>query len=93
MENYGQVKKFERIVVMCMLVFVAVVAVAIVSFVSLNKARKKNAEYNELIAELRLEQSNLTDDLDYMNSSLYLEEQARNHLSMIKKGETRYQFK
>ena len=31
MEDYGQTKKVERIVVMCMLLLVAVVAVAIVS--------------------------------------------------------------
>lgn len=93
MEDYGQTKKVERIVVLCMLLLVAVVAVAIVSFVSIGKARKENGKYNELIAELRLQKESLSDDLDYMNSSVYLEEQARNHLSMIKKGETRYEFK
>lgn len=92
MENYEQVKKVERNIVMCMLLLVAVVAVAVVSFVTLGSARRKNGQYEELIAELRMQKENLSDDLDYMNSSIYLEEQARNHY-MIKEGEIRYEFK
>ena len=92
MENYKQVKKFQAIVVSCMLFFVALVGVAIVSFVSLGKARRENARYDELIASLKREQATLAKDIGNVSSPEYLEEKARNELGMIKEGETLYIF-
>ena len=66
---------------------------AVCSFVSLGKARRKNAEYDQMIASLKSEQTVLEDNLDYMNSPEYLESKARDHLGMIKEGETLYIFK
>lgn len=93
MENYKQVRKFQTIIVSCMLFFVAIVGVAIVSFVSLGKARRENARYDELIASLKTEQSSLQRDIENVSSPEYLEEKARNELGMIKNGGTKYIFK
>ena len=92
MESYGQVKKFQAIVVSCMLFFVALVGVAIVSFVSLGKTRRENARYDELIASLKKEEQALASDIDHVSSDEYLEEKARNELGMIKEGEVLYIF-
>ena len=93
MENYKQAKKVERIIASSIFVFVAVVILAVFSFVSLGKARRKAAKYDETIASLKQEQSSLENNLDYMNSPEYLESQARDHLGMIKDGENLYIFK
>lgn len=92
MENYRQAKKVERIIASCILALVAVVVFAVFSFVSLGKARRKEANYDETIAKLKNEQAMLESNLDYMNSNEYLESQARNHLGMIKEGENLYIF-
>ena len=93
MENYRQAKKVERIIVSCMLFFVAVVVLAVYSFVALGKTRRKNAEYDNLIAALKQEELSLTQNIDKANSSEYLEEKAREELGMIKDNETLYIFK
>ncbi len=98
MENYAQVRKFKAIVVSCMLFFVALVGVAVVSFVSLGKTRRENARYDELIASLKKEEQSLNADINYISNGEtytdeYLEEKARNELGMIKKGEIFYTFK
>ena len=59
MENYKQVKKFQAMIVSCMLFFVVVVGVTIISFVSLGKARRQSARYDELIASLKQEEASL----------------------------------
>ena len=66
---------------------------SVFSFVSLGKARRKQAKYDEMIASLKQEQSSLENNLGYMNSPEYLESQARDHLGMIKDGENLYIFK
>ena len=93
MNNYAQTKKLERIIAGCMVFFVAVVVFAVCSFVALGKARRKNAQYNDMIASLKNEQAALEDNIDYMNSTEYLEKKARDHFGMIKEGETLYIFK
>lgn len=93
MENYKQTKKVERIIASCMLVLVAVIVLSVFSFVSLGKARRKEAKYDEMIASLKNEQTALENKLDYVNSNEYLESKARDHLGMIKDGETLYVFK
>lgn len=90
MENYSKTKKVERIIVTCLIALVAVFAVAIYSFVALGNARRKNAEYDELIASLRDQKTNLEQSIDRMNSSSYLEEQARDQFGMIKDDESLY---
>ena len=92
MENYKQAKKVERIIASCMLILVAVIVFSVFSFVSLGKARRKQAKYDEMIASLKQEQSSLENNLGYMNSPEYLESQARDHLGMIKDGENLYIF-
>lgn len=92
MENYGQVKKFQTIVVSCIMFFVALVGVAIVSFVSLGKTRRENANYDALIASLKQEQQALQNNISNISSDEFLEEKARNELGMIKEGETLYIF-
>lgn len=92
MNNYKQTKKVEGIIAGCMVFFVAVVVFAICSFVSLGRARRKNADYDAMIASLKQEQSSLENNLDYFNSNEYLESKARDHLGMIKDGENLYIF-
>ena len=93
MEKYSQTKKFERIIVSCMLLLVAVVGVAIYSFVALGKTRRQDAKYDEMIASLKLEQQALSNDVSYMATPEFLEDKARNELGMIKEGEVLYIFK
>ncbi len=90
--NYRQTKKVEAIIAGCMLFFVAVVVLAVGSFISLGKARRKAAKYDEMIASLTAEKASIEDNIDYVNSPEYLESQAREHLGMIKKGENLYIF-
>lgn len=92
MNNYKQTRKLEGIIAGCMVFFVAVVIFAVCSFVSLGKARRKADDYDKMLASLKAEQSALEDNLDYMNSNEYLEKQARDHLGMIKDGESLYIF-
>ena len=92
MENYKQVKKFERIIIGSIFFGLAILVLAISSFVVVGKARKKNADYDNMILSLKEQKTNLTEGVEYRNSSVYLEEQARYHYSMIKKGETYYIF-
>ena len=92
MSNYKQTRKIEAIIAGCMLFFVAVVVLAICSFVSLGKARRKADDYDKMIASLKAEQSALEDGINYMDSQEYLEEKARDHLGMIKDGENLYIF-
>ena len=93
MENYIQTKKLERIIVLCMLFFVAVVFVAIYSFISFGKVRKQNAEYDSVIACLKEEQQSLQGNIDTVTNPYYIEEKVRNEFGMIKEGETLYIFK
>ena len=93
MSNYRQTRKVEGIIAGCMVFFVAVVIFAICSFVSLAQARRKNADYDAMIASLKKEQASLENNLDYLNSNEYLESKARDHLGMIKDGESLYIFK
>ena len=92
MSNYKQTRKIEGIIACCMLFFVAVVVLAICSFVSLGKARRKADDYDKMIASLKAEQSQLQESVEYMDSPIYLEEKARDHLGMIKDGENLYIF-
>ena len=93
MENYKQVRKFQTIIVSCMLFFVALVGVAIMSFVSIGKTRRQNAEYDALIASLKQEKESLASELGYIETDDYLEEKARNEFGMIQDGETLFIFK
>lgn len=93
MENYGQVKKLQRIIVSCMLAFAVVLVVAIYSFIALGRARRENAKYDEFVAAMQVRQSDLQGKVDEANSPEYLEERARDYLGMVKEGETLYKFK
>lgn len=92
MNNYKQTKKLEGIIAGCMVFFVAIVIFAVCSFVSLGKARRKNAEYDQMIASLTAEKNELENNINYANSNEFLEGQARGHLGMIKDGEKLYIF-
>ena len=93
MENSKQVKKFERIVVSCMLFFVAVVGVAIYSFIALGKTRRENARYDELIASLKQQEKILTENKENSSNPENLEWQVRYEFGMIEKDETLYKPK
>ncbi len=92
MENYKQVKKFERIIIGSIFFGLAVLVFAISSFIVAGKARKKNADYDNMILSLKEQQAELNEGIDYRANGTYLDEQARNHYGMIKKGETYYIF-
>lgn len=92
MDGYKQRKKFEAIIVSCMLFLVALVAVAVVSFVSYGKTRMANAEYDDLIASLKREQAALQNGINEAQTPGYLEEKVRNEFGMIKDGETLFIF-
>ena len=92
MSNYKHARKIEGIIAGCMLFLVAIIVVAVGSFVALGKARRKADDYDKMIASLKNEQAMLENNIDYMNSNEYLEEKARDHLGMIKDGENLYIF-
>lgn len=92
MENYKQVKKFERIIIGSIFFGLAVLVLAISSFVVAGRARKKNADYDNMILSLKQQQADLNEGMSYRGSREYFDEQARNHYGMIKKGETFYIF-
>ena len=92
MSNYRQTRKVEGFIAGCMLFFVAIVVVAVCSFVSLGKARRKANDYDKMIASLKAEQSQLQEGVNYMGSQEYLESKARDHFGMIKDGENLYIF-
>ena len=92
MENYKQVKKFERIIIGSIFFGLAVIVLAISSFVVAGKARKQSAAYDNMILSLKEQQTNLNKGIEYRKSSVYFEEQARNHYQMIKEEETYYVF-
>lgn len=73
-----------------MLFFVAVVAVAVYSFVALGKTRRENARYDALIASLKEEEKKLNDNISVVSSSDYKEEQVRSELKLIKSDEGVY---
>lgn len=90
MENYGKTKKVERTIVLSLFALVAVVVIAIYSFVALGNARRKNAEYDELVVALKKQEQELQDNIDKMNDPSYLEELAKDHYGYIKDGERYY---
>lgn len=85
--NSQQVRKFTTMVVSCMIAFVAVVIVAVASFITLGSARRKSAKYDEMIASLTKQEQLLKENIDYMDSPMYIEEQARNEHGMLKENE------
>ncbi len=96
MDNYKQMKKFQTIIVSCMLFFVALIAVTVVSFVQVGKVRKQNAEYDALIEALSLQKESLSSDInsiDFEKNPNNLDELARNEFGMIKNDEAIYIFK
>ena len=92
MENYSKTKRVERTIVLCLLALVAVFAVAIYSFVALGNARRKNAEYDELVAALQKQEQSLENDIDKMKDPTHLEQLARDHYGYIKDGERYYKY-
>jgi len=93
MGDYKQTRRFERTVRLSVLFLVALVFVAVLSFVRLGSARRENEKYNNLIAELEMENKKVNQSLDEMTSYDYLEQQARERLGMIKGDETYIEFK
>ena len=93
MENYKASKRFENIVRLAVLFFAVIVCVAVVSFVRLGQVRRKNAQYDELIASLKAENAKVEQSINNVTSDEYLEEQARYKLGMIKEGEINIEFK
>lgn len=92
MNDFKQRRKVEGIIAGCMIALVAVVIFSVCSFVALGKARRKNADYDKMIASLKQEQALLENNIEYFDSNEYLESKARDHLGMIKDGENLYIF-
>ena len=93
MENSNQMKKIEKIIALSVFAFLVIFVVAIFSFVEVGKARRKNAKYDSFIVALQTQKSSLESDIEEMKDEDYLNEQARDHLGMIKDGETLYIYK
>lgn len=91
-EEYRALKKIERIIVLSLLALAVVVIVAVISIVAVSRARRRLASYNNLIAELEVQEQSLKSDVDYMENGNYLEEHARDYFGMIQDGETYYVF-
>ena len=77
MENSSMMRKFKTIVSCLVVAFVLALVMATVSFVQIGKARRVNAEYEKQIEQLKAEQSNLKDELDYIKSEEGQDEMAR----------------
>ena len=92
MEKFKQTKRLENIVRFAVVFMVALVCVAVASFVRLAKVRRENAKYDALIASLQEENKNVNQSIDDMTAYDYLEEQARYRLGMIKGDETHIEF-
>lgn len=92
MENYRQTKRFENFVRLSVLFLVLLVCVATFSFVKLGNARRENEKYDNLIAELTLENKNVNLTGEERTSPDYLEKQVREKLGMIKGNETYIEF-
>ena len=92
MENYKQAKRFENFVRLSVLFLVLLICVATFSFVKLGTARRENEKYDNLIAELKLENENVNLTGETKKSQDYLEQQVRDKLGMIKGNETYIEF-
>ena len=93
MEKSKQIKKIEKLIAISLFAFLVVFVVAIFSFVEVGKARRKNNNYDEFIVALQNEKTSLEMGIDERSNEDYLNEQARDHLGMIKDGETLYIYK
>ncbi len=93
MEQSSQLKKLQYIIVSCMFAFAILLVVSIFSIVSYGKARKANANYDDMIARLESQQVSLKNSIEEKTDEDYLEEQVRSQLGMIGNGETLYKFK
>ena len=92
MEKFKQTKRLENIVRLAVVFLVALVCVAVVSFVKLAQVRRENARYDALIESLKEESQNVNQSIEDMTDYDYLEEQARNRLGMIKGDEKHIEF-
>lgn len=92
MGNYKQTKRFENFVRLSVLLFVAVVIVAVFSFVKLGSARRKNEQYDNMIAELIAKKESLDGSVE-LKSDDYYEGQVREKLGMVDGDETYIEFK
>ena len=68
MENLAAMRKFKIIISCLVVVFVAALVFAMVSFVHIGNARRANAEYERQIERLKEEHEQLEDDVDYLES-------------------------
>ncbi len=93
MEKNIQLKKIQNIIVGCMLFLAVVLVVSVFSFISLGKARRANAKYDDFIESLEKQESELKSTINYVTNPEYQKEYARNQLGMIGDGETLYIFK
>ena len=93
MENYKQTKRFETFVRLSVLFLFVLVCVATFSFVKLGKAKRQNEQYDELIAQLQVENRNINQSVEESTSPDYLEKQVREKLGKIKGDETYIEFK
>ena len=92
MENNRQIKRLKRTIIICMLVFCAVFAVSIFSFVQIGNLKRQNAKADEYISALQNQKQNLEQNLDKFKGDNYIDAVARENLDMIKENEIIYYF-
>lgn len=88
MSTYEQMKRIERIIFISIIAFVAVLAIAVYSFIALGSARRRDASQAALIESLNEQKYNLEQKVNSAETNI--EELARNELGMVKEGETIY---
>lgn len=92
MEKYKQTKRFENFVRLAVVFLVVLVCVATFSFIKLGNARRKNEEYDLLIAELTAENERIEASVTERQSPEYLEKYVREVMGWVKGDETHIEF-
>lgn len=92
MEKYKQTKRFENFVRLAVVFLVVLVCVATFSFIKLGNARRKNEEYDTLIAELTAENERIEASVTERRSPEYLEKYVREVMGWVKGDETHIEF-
>lgn len=93
MKNTEQMRGIKRTIIISLVVFCAVFAVAVFSFIQVGSLKRRNARIDEHIVALQSKKSKLEQDLnDAKDYNEDVDTMARDKLDMIKDGETIYYF-
>ena len=92
MRKSNRLRKLQSIVFACAFCFAIVFSISVYSFVKLGEVRRASVSYTRQMNELQKQKDKLQDEVDYMKTDKYIEDQARDNLGMIKDGETLYVY-